>query len=213
MAGGQLRLVLATTNRGKVAELRRLLVAALDPFLAVRLEFIGLEAVGGGPVREDGANYEENARRKLAVVPPAPGRAVLADDSGIEVDALDGAPGIHSARWARGPAGESLDGPGLNAELLRRLAGVAAPARGARMVCAVALRFPDGHVAIGSGEVRGLIASDQSGGGGFGYDRVFLLPDGRRLSEQPSAVKDALGHRGNAVRAVAPALAAWLAGR
>ena len=212
MEGPRSQLVLATTNRGKLVELRRLLAAALGRGIASRLDVVGLDAIGCAPGEEDGATYEENVRRKLAAVPPAAARAVLADDSGIEVDALDGAPGLHSARFARGPAGKTLDGPGLNAVLLERLAGVPAPRRGARMVSVVALRLPDGRLVVGQGEVRGFIAVDQRGTGGFGYDRVFLLADGRRLSEQPAVVKDALGHRGHAVRAVAPAIAAWLGG-
>ena len=205
-----LQLVMATTNPGKLVELRRLVLAALDADLAARLEVVGLDAVGCPPGKEDGATYEDNARRKLAAVPPGAGRAVVSDDSGIEVDALDGAPGLHSARFALGPAGQALAGPQLNAALLERLAAVPPPRRGARMVSVVALRLPDGRVVFGQGEVRGFIAPDQRGGGGFGYDRVFLLADGRRLSEQPATLKDALGHRGQAVRAVVPAIAAWL---
>lgn len=130
----------------------------------------------------------------------------------MEVAALGGAPGLLSARWATGRDGGPLDGPGLSAALLRRLDGVPAPERHARMVCAVALVLPDGRAASGWGEVRGGIAFDQRGAGGFGYDAVFLLPDGRRLSEVPLGVKDRLGHRGQAVRAVVPALRRWLRG-
>lgn len=160
---------------------------------------------------EDGDSYAANAAKKARSVAAAdPAVAVLADDSGLEVTALGSAPGLLSARWATGPDGGPLDGAGLNTALLRRMEGLLPAERGARMVCAVALLLPGGRLVGGWGEVRGTIAQDARGEGGFGYDAVFLLPDGRRLSEVAPPIKDRLGHRGQAVRAVVPDLRRWL---
>lgn len=208
-AGRQAHLIrVATTNPGKAGEIARLLAGRLLPGLAVA-DLRDLLAYV--PPHETGDTYEENAEIKaLAAAAADPGAIVLADDSGIEVDALGGAPGIHSARWATGPSGAPLDGRGLNDALLRRLAGLPPQHRTARMVCAVALILPGRAPACFRGEVRGTIAPDQRGTGGFGYDALFLLPDGRRLSEVAPEVKDDLGHRGHAVRAAVPSLRAWL---
>lgn len=198
----------ATTNRGKHVEIARMVLAGLGP-LAVGLEVVDLRGRRDHvPPREDGGTYEANARIKAAAV--ADGRAaVLADDSGIEVAALGGQPGLHSARWARDPEGGQLDGAGLNRALLARLAGVAD--RRAAMVCTVVLMLPGGQLACGRGRVVGTVADDQRGAGGFGYDAVFVLSDGRRLAEVAGEEKDRVGHRGEAVRAVLPALSRWLA--
>jgi XTP/dITP diphosphohydrolase len=206
-----LRLRLATGNPDKALELARLVRAALGPG-AQALEVADLRGLAGyAPPPETGDTYEDNALLKARAVAAAdPGAAVLADDSGIEVDALGGGPGVRSARWATAPDGRLLDGPGLNAALLERLAGVPAERRGARMVAVVALVLPGRPPVLSRGEIRGRIAFDQRGSSGFGYDAVFLLPDGRRLSEVPPEVKDALGHRGQAVRGVLPALRQWL---
>lgn len=160
---------------------------------------------------EDCATYAGNAEKKARLVAAAdPAAAVLADDSGLEVVALGGAPGLLSARWVTDPGGRPLDGPGLNAALLRRMEGLPPGDRRARMVCAVALLLPGGRLVQGWGEVHGVIAPDCRGTGGFGYDAVFLLSDGRRLSEVAPGIKDRLGHRGQAVGAVVPELRRWL---
>ncbi len=210
-ATGTRPLYAATTNPGKAREIARILTAVLGPAVEVR-DLRGV--VGYTAPDETGTTYEANALLKAeaaaqAVAASAP---ILADDSGIEVEALDGAPGIHSARWATGAGGRALNGEGLNAALLERLGGVPAARRTARMVCVVALLLPGRPPACFRGEVHGRIAPDQRGSGGFGYDALFLLPDGRRLSEVAPEVKDALGHRGQAVRAAAQAVAAWLGG-
>lgn len=205
------RIRIASGNAGKVAEVARLLAAELGPGLA-GVEFCDLRGLPGHASPAEGAaDYAGNARLKAwAVAALDVQAAVLADDSGLEVAALGGEPGLRAARWATGPGGEPLPGPGLNAALLARLGGLAPPARGAVMVSAVALLLPGQGLAEGRGEVAGRIALDQRGGAGFGYDAVFLLADGRRLSELQGAEKDRLSHRGAAVRAVAPALRAWL---
>ena len=205
------RVRLATGNPGKREELFRLVRAAVGP--AADLRLLGWDDLGGllEMPPEDAPSYAANALRKAeAVAARDPQAAVLADDSGIEVEALGGAPGLTSARWATAPDGARLDGAGLNAALLARLGGLPAARRGARMVCAVALLLPGRPAVVGTGSVRGSVALEQRGRGGFGYDAVFLLPDGRRFSEVPAEEKDACSHRGGAVAAAAPALRAWL---
>jgi XTP/dITP diphosphohydrolase len=203
------RLRVATRNAGKRDELFRLVRAALHP--AADLELLGLEDLRDLEMPpEDARSYADNARGKAeAVAARDPGAAVLADDSGIEVEALGGAPGLRSARWATAPDGALLDGAGLNAALLACLGDLPEARRGARMVCAVALLLPGRPAAAGAGEVAGFVAREARGAGGFGYDALFLLPDGRRFSLVPPADKDACSHRARAVAAAAPALRAW----
>lgn len=208
-----LRLRLATSNPGKGQELARLIGAALGPDVG-RLRLCDLADLRGfRAAEEDGATYGENAARKAAAAAAAdPAAAVLADDSGLEVDALHGAPGLRSARWATTGRGEPLDGAGLNAALLARLGGLPAARRGARLVAALALILPgQGVPALGHGDVTGRVALQAAGRGGFGYDHVFLLPDGRRLADLPGPDKDAVSHRGQALAAMAGTLQAWVA--
>ena len=178
--------------------------------LAASLDILDISSLPGhvAPV-EYGDTYRANARLKARAA--ADGRAaVLADDSGIEVAALGGAPGIHTARWALAPSGAPLDGAGLNRALLARMGDLAD--RRAAMVSTVVLAIPGQAEVVGQGRVTGRLALDQRGSGGFGYDAVFVLDDGRRLSEVPGAEKDRVGHRGQAVRACVPALITWLTG-
>ncbi len=192
------RLLIATTNPGKQQELRRLL-APLAAELVTPDE-IGLDL----EVEEPHDTYAENAAAKANAYARASGLRSLADDSGIEVAALDWGPGVRSARW----------GGGRNADrLLEALEGGAD--REARMVCAIAIAFPGPggpQVELFEGVVRGSIASERRGAGGFGYDPVFLLPSGRTTAELPQAEKDALSHRGQAVAAALPRLRELLAG-
>jgi XTP/dITP diphosphohydrolase len=209
------RVRLATMNPHKEAELRRLVRGALGPWAGVADVLGAGDLVGYQAPAEIGVTYVDNARLKAqAVALRAPGEAVLADDSGIEVEALDGAPGVQSSCWVVDAEGRPLDASGLNRALLERLAGVPEERRGARMVATVVLWLPDGTAwreVVGTGLARGRVAHDARGTGGFGYDAVFVWEDGRRVSEVPAEVKDAVGHRGQAVRAVASELAAWIA--
>ncbi|HEX9634855.1 MAG TPA: non-canonical purine NTP pyrophosphatase [Candidatus Limnocylindria bacterium] len=192
------RLLVATNNPGKLAEFRRLL-APLDAELVTPRD-VGLEV----EVPEPHATYAENAAAKAVALCEASGAVTLGDDSGIEVAALGWAPGVLSARFA---AGEGLRGADL---LLDRLAGVTD--RRARMVCWLALAMPDpsGHgrpgVEMFEGAVEGRIARHRRGGGGFGYDPIFELADGRTAAEVPDPTKDAQSHRGRAVAAALPRL-------
>jgi XTP/dITP diphosphohydrolase len=192
------RLLIATGNAGKIREIRALLdPARWDVVTPAEAGVAGLEVV------EDGDTLWENARKKARAYANASGLPALADDSGLEVDALDGAPGVRSARYA----GESATDAANRAKLLRALEGVPAAERGARFRAVVALSFPYGpNVRFGEGAVEGRIAMDERGDLGFGYDPVFALPDGRRMAELSRAEKNAISHRGRAVRDLAWAL-------
>jgi XTP/dITP diphosphohydrolase len=186
--------VAATGNRHKIEEMQ----AILAP-LGVCV--MGSSEAGGMPeVVEDGATFRENAVKKALAGAKAWQRVVLADDSGLEVLALAGRPGVHSARYA-GEGGN--DGRNL-AKLLREMHGVAD--RRARFVAVIAVAGPDGLVGTAEGEVRGILAEAARGEGGFGYDPAFV-PDGFDVTfgELPAEVKNRLSHRANALRAAVQA--------
>jgi nicotinate (nicotinamide) nucleotide adenylyltransferase/non-canonical purine NTP pyrophosphatase (RdgB/HAM1 family) len=196
VAGEGKRLLLATTNPGKLRELRALL-ARLAPGLAtVTPSELGLVDFD---VAETGATFLDNAVLKAQAWAEASGLPALADDSGLEVDALDGEPGVHSARWVDGTDEDRVTA------LLRRLADRPAAERDARYRAVAALCAPDGALlGIGSGEVEGRIGFARRGAGGFGYDPVFLVVDGghdgqRTMAELSDEAKNALSHRARAV--------------
>lgn len=195
-------LVLATRNPHKVDEMRALL-ADLD------IELVGLDAFANAPEPEEtGETFSENAQIKAASAARATDLPALADDSGICIDALGGRPGVRSARWA---------GPGSGAQewiarTLTEMMGVPDARRTARYVCVLALAAPDGRI-LGEAEgiFEGRIAHAPRGAGGFGYDPIFLLPDGSRTAaELTPDEKNALSHRGKAVRAALPLLRQFL---
>ena len=184
-----LRLLLGTANAGKVVELRRIL-AGLD------LDLVSADELAERPAdpAEDAPTYRENAIHKAETYLAATGIATVADDSGLEVDALGGAPGVRSRRYF----GEDVPAERRNAMLLGLLDGV--EGRGARFVCVVALALPEGGTETFDGEVRGEIAPAPSGTNGFGYDPVFVIAgDGRTMAELPDDEKDRISHRGLAV--------------
>jgi XTP/dITP diphosphohydrolase len=189
-------LLFATGNPGKLRELRELVAG-------IQLRVIALGEVGGEPpeVLEDGATFADNALKKARAYAAWSGRIALADDSGLCVDALEGRPGVHSARWSgRGDVGN-------NERLLAELAGVPDRERGAEYRAVLALARPDGAIlALVEGSCRGRIATAPRGSGGFGYDPLFLLADGRTMAELPPAEKHGLSHRGEAFRRLLPAL-------
>lgn len=192
----QVRLVLATRNAHKVAEIARLLDGS-------GVECATLDAYPGVPeVVEDRPTLEGNAAKKAAETAAACGAWALADDTGLEVDALGGAPGVYSARWA-GPGCTYADNC---AKLLRELAGVPAERRGARFRAVIALAAPDGRLESVEGRLEGRIGLAARGSGGFGYDPLFVLPDGRTLAELAMDEKNAVSHRGLALRAILPKL-------
>jgi XTP/dITP diphosphohydrolase len=182
-------LLLATRNAGKLAEYRRLL--ARSPVDLVSAAEAG---VGDMKVNEDGVTFLANAQTKAREFAVASGRPALADDSGITVTALGGRPGVQSARFG----GEGLDAAERNAKLLEAMEGRAD--RTATYICVIALARPGrpaGKVFLGRCE--GRIAREPRGEGGFGYDPVFVLRDGRSMAELSDDEKDAISHRGRAV--------------
>jgi XTP/dITP diphosphohydrolase len=188
-------LLVATTNEGKLREL-----AALVPELRLRSlrEFPGVPVVD-----EDADTFEGNARKKAVEYARATGLPALADDSGLCVDALDGRPGVLSARYAEG------DDAARVRKLLGELRGVPDEKRGAGFVCALALASPDGTAVVERGECRGRIAHGPRGAEGFGYDPVFLIPElGMTFGELNREEKAGLSHRGRALAKMRPHLLA-----
>jgi XTP/dITP diphosphohydrolase len=191
------RLLLATRNAGKLTELQRLLVTAVPG-----VEVVGLRDVPEYPeAPETGATFEDNALLKAREAVRCTGLPSVADDSGITVDALNGMPGILSARWS----GRHGDDPANTALLLGQLADVPDERRGAAFVCAAALVLPDGTERVLRREWRGVVLREPRGSNGFGYDPVFR-PDGldRTSAELEPAEKDAASHRGQAFAALLP---------
>lgn len=202
-----MKLLLATQNAKK----RRELAALLAP---LGLEVVTPAEVGGLPeVEEDRPTFAGNAAKKATHAARARALWSLADDSGLEVEALGGAPGVRSARWAGEPADDGRN----NAKLLAELAGLPEARRAARFVCALALARPDGSLALEvTGEARGRILDAPRGDGDFGYDPLFLFTEpghpqtGRGFAELTGAEKSAVSHRGRALRALLERLPALL---
>ena len=190
------RLVCASANPDKVSEINEILASCgvvLEPRPATVPD-----------VEEDAETLEGNARLKAVAIATATGSAALADDTGLEVDALDGAPGVRSARYAGEPSDSLANIEKLLNEL--DLAGANTPQeRRARFRTVVLVRWPDGSETIAEGVVSGVIASALRGNGGFGYDPVFVPDDGdgRTFAEMDSTEKHAISHRGRALRALA----------
>lgn len=194
-------LLVATHNRGKVIELTELL-DDLDVQL-VSLADLEAQGVAVEPVAETGTSFLENALLKAAGYGRQTGLLTLADDSGLEVDALDGTPGVYTARYG----GAALSSEERYRFLLRNLEGIPWEERGARFRCVVALAEAQEVVATAEGTVEGKIAAGPSGEGGFGYDPVFYVGEqGRTMAELPAAVKNHISHRARAVAAIKPFL-------
>jgi XTP/dITP diphosphohydrolase len=186
--------VLATKNRGKAVEFSALLPADIGVRTLVDLN---LESPD-----ESGVTFAENAAIKAATISEAVDTLVLADDSGLEVDALDGAPGVYSARYA----GEPGDDERNIDLLLDRLSDVADPGRTARFVCQVAVARGGSILATAEGSCPGRIGHERRGSNGFGYDPVFVLADGRTMAELSTEEKNQISHRAEAFRNVADRL-------
>jgi XTP/dITP diphosphohydrolase len=190
-----MKLLLATTNRGKISELKGILGGQ-------QIELIGLEAADSTEEIETGATFVENALLKARHYHARTGLPTIADDSGLEVFALDGRPGVASARYA-GPDASDAD---RIKKLLGELNGVSDERREARFVCAAALVW-DGGEQVFEDEARGVILRARRGAGGFGYDPIFLYePRGKTFAELSESEKAEISHRGRAFRR----LAAWL---
>ncbi|MFI9158349.1 RdgB/HAM1 family non-canonical purine NTP pyrophosphatase [Kitasatospora aureofaciens] len=191
------RLILATRNQHKVAELRAILGdAGLD------VELVGADAYPEIPdVPETGVTFAENALLKAHALARATGLPAVADDSGLCVDVLNGAPGIFSARWS-GKHGDDRANLDL---LLAQLSDIAEPHRGAHFFCAAALALPDGTERVVEGRLLGTLRTTPAGAGGFGYDPILQpLGETRTCAELTADEKNAISHRGQAFRALAP---------
>ena len=195
------KITIATSNPHKVDE------------ISATLGLLGITCVALGRTdipepEEDGATFEENARIKAVAYARALGETVLADDSGLEVDALGGAPGVHSARYAGIGATREERDRANNAKLLRALESVPDALRTARFVCVLSIARADGTIVAESrGTFDGVIGRAPRGTNGFGYDPLLVLEDGRTSAELSSAEKNARSHRGNALRLLVPKLA------
>nr|WP_320145295.1 XTP/dITP diphosphatase [uncultured Anaeromusa sp.] len=193
-----IELVVASKNQGKIAEFEK-------AFSRLSVKILSLKDFGDIPEAvEDGATFAENARKKAQHYLQYTKKPCLADDSGLEVDALGGAPGVFSARYA----GEGANDTANNAKLLQRLSNVESERRTGRFCCALALAFPDGRMLEADGAVEGRLLMAEKGDGGFGYDPLFFLPElAKTFAELTLAEKNAISHRGKAMVALAVQLA------
>jgi XTP/dITP diphosphohydrolase len=192
------QLLLATRNRGKIEEFRRILEAVAPG----EIELVGLDSFPDlHDVVEDGSTFEENALKKAREMCIATGIPAIADDSGLCVDFLDGDPGIFSARWA----GSHGDDVANLQKVLQQLEGVPRDQRGAHFTCVAALYLPDGRSHCEAAEFHGSILLSPIGEQGFGYDPIFA-PEGYSISsaEMSADEKDSISHRGKSLRAIAP---------
>ena len=187
-----MKLIIASNNKHKVYEIKQILAGKFDEILSLSEAGVNHETL------EDGKTFIENALKKAREISEITGQAALADDSGLCVDALGGAPGIYSARFAGEDSAELRDSAN-NALLLNRLSGVTD--RSAHFTCAVALVYPNGREVTAEGFMRGSIIESQRGSAGFGYDPLFL-PSGesRTVAEMSDAEKNLISHRGDALR-------------
>ena len=185
------KLLLATNNTGKVKEFRSLLQGI--PFELVTPQDMGIKT----EVAETGTTYEENARLKACALAKESGLLTLADDSGLEVDALSGEPGVMSARYA----GKNASDADRVKYLLSKIKDVLKEKRTARFRCVIAIAKPDGPVEFCEGECQGLIAFEPCGKNGFGYDPIFCFPKyGKTMAELPIDIKNRISHRGRAAQ-------------
>lgn len=185
------KIIFATGNEGKMKEARMILEDLGLPVLS--LKDAGITA----DVEENGTTFEENAQIKAKAIMEMTGALVLADDSGLEVDALDKDPGIYSARYM----GHDTSYHIKNQNIIDRLKGKVGEERSARFVCAIAAAFPDGRVLITRGTMEGQIGYEEKGENGFGYDPIFYLPEYQCYSAELSLEeKNKLSHRGKALR-------------
>ncbi len=196
-------IVFATANAGKMKEIRMILADLPVRVLSLQEAGISTEII------EDGATFEENALIKVRAIRPFTKALILADDSGLEVDHLQGAPGVYSARYM----GENTPYSIKNQAIMDLLKGVPDAQRTARFVCAIAASFPDGSEKTIRATMEGEIARKEAGKGGFGYDPIFFLPDkGVTSAELPPEEKNAISHRGKALRQMEQEIRHWLDG-
>jgi len=186
-----MKVIFATGNRGKLREIRELLGEDIE-VLTMR------EAGFTGEIEENGTTFSENAEIKVRAIGPREDAIVMADDSGLEIRALDYGPGVYSARFM----GEETSYDVKNRAIIEKLRGTEGEERYCRFVCCIAMLFPDGALEITQGIMEGMIAGEPAGAGGFGYDPIFYVPGkGRTLAELSEEEKNMISHRGKALRA------------
>ena len=194
------KIVIATKNPGKIREMQH-------AFAGLPVELVALSAFGDLPdAVEDGQTFADNARIKASFYQQQTGTACLADDSGLEIEALDGAPGVYSARFA----GYHADDAANNAKLVSELARVKRDSSPAAYHCALAFVDTDGTILTAAGRCPGIIRKTARGQGGFGYDPFFYIAEDRTMAEISLAEKDKISHRGAALRAMAAKLKEYL---
>ena len=197
-------IIFATGNAKKMVEIREILTG-----LGMEIKSMkdaGIEA----DIVEDGETFEANALIKARAIHAMTGALVLADDSGLEVDAMDKAPGIYSARFM----GEDTSYEIKNQAIIDRLQGLEGAERSARFRCVIAAVFPDDKEAVAEGTIEGEIAHKASGNGGFGYDPIFYLPErGMTTADITAEEKNAISHRGIALRKMRDVIEAWRSGQ
>lgn len=187
------KIIFATGNQGKMKEIREILGDGKTEILSMK------EAGVTADIVENGRTFAENALIKARTIRDITGCLVLADDSGLVVDALNGEPGIYSARYM----GEDTSYHIKNANIIERLAGVPDEKRTARFACVIAAAFPDGTEAVAEGTIEGRIGYEEAGENGFGYDPIFVVPEyGCTTAELTPEQKNAISHRGKALRAM-----------
>lgn len=186
-------MIFATGNMGKLKEIKAILGDIGEEIISMKEAGIDIEIV------EDGATFEENAIIKAKAVMQATGQLALADDSGLEVDALNGEPGIYSARYM----GEDTSYEIKNQNIIDRLEGVEGDARSGRFVCVIAAAFPDGEIITTRGTIEGVIAKEPAGENGFGYDPIVYVPEyGMTTGQMDPDEKNKISHRGKALTAM-----------
>jgi XTP/dITP diphosphohydrolase len=192
-----MKLLVATKNKGKLREISSL-------FATQGIEVVGLESLENAPdVVEDGDSFAANARKKALEIASLANCLTLADDSGLVVPCLDGAPGIFSARYAGDDATDRQN----NLKLLKELTSVPQDSRQAYFCCVIALADPQGRCHTFEGRLNGLLLDELRGDQGFGYDPLFLVPEyGKTLAELPLGVKNRISHRGMALNQLLPVL-------
>lgn len=186
-----MKIVFMTGNEGKMREIRAIMADTGLPVLSMK------EAGYACEIEENGTTFEENARIKASAAGPVPDTIFVADDSGLSVDAMGGAPGVYSSRFMGEDAGYDVK----IGEILRRLEGLEGQDRSARFECCMAALFPDGSIRTAYAALEGQIALETSGENGFGYDPVFFLPDyGVTSATISTEEKNRISHRGKALR-------------
>lgn len=188
-----MNMIFATGNQGKVREVKMMLEDANIDLEMMTLKEAGIDV----DIEENGTTFEENAIIKAKTIMEMTGKIAMADDSGLEVDYLDKAPGIYSARFL----GEDTPYSVKNKYIIEKLEGVEGDARSARFVCVIAVAFPDGEIITAKGTIEGLITTEERGMNGFGYDPIVYVPEyGMTTGEMDPHLKNSISHRGRALK-------------